>query len=37
MAYNGLWDPGHSFGFGLQRVPDGIQVLVQGRETVPNQ
>jgi AcrR family transcriptional regulator len=36
-AYNGLWDPEYAFEFGLQRVLDGIEVLVQGRETVPNQ
>jgi AcrR family transcriptional regulator len=36
-AYQGLWDAEHSFEFGLGRVLDGIEVLVQGRATVPNQ
>jgi AcrR family transcriptional regulator len=36
-AYQGLWDAEHAFEFGLQRVLDGIEVLVQGRATVPNQ
>jgi AcrR family transcriptional regulator len=30
-AYEGLWDPDHSFEFGLQRVLDGIEVLVKSR------
>jgi AcrR family transcriptional regulator len=29
--YEGLWDPEHSFEFGLQRVLDGIEVLVESR------
>jgi AcrR family transcriptional regulator len=37
VAYQGLWDPDHAFEFGLQRVLDGIEVLVQGRATTPNQ
>jgi AcrR family transcriptional regulator len=31
--YQGLWDPEHSFEFGLQRVLDGIEVLVEERST----
>jgi AcrR family transcriptional regulator len=31
--YQGLWDPEHSFEFGLQRVLDGIEVLVESRST----
>jgi AcrR family transcriptional regulator len=30
-AYRGLWDPDHTFEFGLQRVLDGIEVLVEAR------
>jgi AcrR family transcriptional regulator len=30
-AYEGLWDPKHTFEFGLQRVLDGIEVLVEAR------
>ena len=30
-AYRGLWDPDHAFEFGLQRVLDGIEVLVESR------
>jgi AcrR family transcriptional regulator len=30
-AYEGLWDPDHAFEFGLQRVLDGIEVLVKAR------
>jgi AcrR family transcriptional regulator len=37
QAYDGLWDPDHTFEFGLRRVLDGIEVLVQGRATTPNQ
>jgi AcrR family transcriptional regulator len=29
--YDGLWDPDHTFEFGLQRVLDGIEVLVEAR------
>jgi AcrR family transcriptional regulator len=29
--YEGLWDPDHAFEFGLQRVLDGIEVLVEAR------
>jgi Tetracyclin repressor-like, C-terminal domain len=29
--YEGLWDPEHAFEFGLQRVLDGIEVLVKSR------
>lgn len=36
-AYEGLWDPDHAFEFGLERVLDGVEVLVQGRATTPNQ
>jgi AcrR family transcriptional regulator len=31
--YQGLWDPEHSFEFGLRRVLDGIEVLVDERAT----
>jgi AcrR family transcriptional regulator len=31
--YEGLWDPEHSFEFGLRRVLDGIEVLVKERST----
>jgi AcrR family transcriptional regulator len=31
--YQGLWDPDHTFEFGLQRVLDGIEVLVKERST----
>jgi AcrR family transcriptional regulator len=31
-AYQGLWDPEHTFEFGLQRVLDGIGVLVESRQ-----
>ena len=31
--YQGLWDPEHSFEFGLRRVLDGIEVLVDERST----
>jgi AcrR family transcriptional regulator len=37
QAYEGLWDPDHAFEFGLERVLDGIEALVQGRATTPNQ
>ena len=30
-AYRGLWDPDHTFEFGLQRVLDGIEALVGAR------
>jgi hypothetical protein len=30
-AYRGLWDPDHTFEFGLQRVLDGIEALVGTR------
>lgn len=30
-AYRGLWDPDHTFEFGLQRVLDGIDALVGAR------
>jgi AcrR family transcriptional regulator len=30
-AYRGLWDPDHTFEFGLERVLDGIEVLVEAR------
>jgi AcrR family transcriptional regulator len=30
-AYAGLWDPDHAFEFGLERVLDGIAVLVESR------
>jgi AcrR family transcriptional regulator len=29
--YQGLWDPEHTFEFGLERVLDGIEVLVERR------
>jgi AcrR family transcriptional regulator len=29
--YEGLWDPDHTFEFGLQRVLDGIEMLVESR------
>jgi AcrR family transcriptional regulator len=29
--YQGLWDPDHTFEFGLARVLDGIEVLVEAR------
>ena len=31
IAYGGLWDPDHAFEFGLDRVLDGIGVLIEGR------
>jgi AcrR family transcriptional regulator len=31
--YQGLWDPGHTFEFGLERVLDGIDVLVESRSS----
>jgi AcrR family transcriptional regulator len=31
-AYDGLWDPEHAFEFGLERVLDGIEVLVRSRQ-----
>jgi AcrR family transcriptional regulator len=31
MAYGGLWDPEHTFEFGLERVLDGIEVLIESR------
>jgi AcrR family transcriptional regulator len=31
--YQGLWDPVNSFEFGLERVLDGIEVLVEERST----
>ena len=31
QEYDGLWDPEHSFEFGLERVLDGIAVLVESR------
>jgi AcrR family transcriptional regulator len=30
-AYRGLWDPDHTFEFGLERVLDGIEALVEAR------
>jgi AcrR family transcriptional regulator len=30
-AYRGLWDPDHAFEFGLERVLDGIEALVESR------
>jgi AcrR family transcriptional regulator len=30
-AYQGLWDPDHAFEFGLERVLDGIEALVESR------
>jgi AcrR family transcriptional regulator len=30
-AYQGLWDPDHAFEFGLARVLDGIEALVEAR------
>lgn len=30
-AYEGLWDPDHAFEFGLERVLDGIGVLIESR------
>jgi AcrR family transcriptional regulator len=31
QEYQGLWDPDHSFEFGLERVLDGIEALVEAR------
>jgi AcrR family transcriptional regulator len=31
IAYEGLWDPDHAFEFGLERVLDGIAVLIESR------
>jgi AcrR family transcriptional regulator len=31
IAYGGLWDPDHTFEFGLERVLDGIGVLIEAR------
>jgi AcrR family transcriptional regulator len=31
QAYEGLWDPDHAFEFGLERVLDGIEALVEAR------
>jgi AcrR family transcriptional regulator len=36
-AYGAAGDPRHAFEFGLQRILDGVEVLVQGRATTPNQ
>jgi AcrR family transcriptional regulator len=33
IAYGGLWDPDHAFEFGLERVLDGIGVLIEARTT----
>jgi AcrR family transcriptional regulator len=33
IAYGGLWDPQHTFEFGLERVLDGIGVLIEARGT----
>jgi AcrR family transcriptional regulator len=32
-AYAGLWDPAHTFEFGLARVLDGVEALVRQRST----
>jgi AcrR family transcriptional regulator len=31
IAYGGLWDAGHTFEFGLERVLDGVGVLIEAR------
>jgi hypothetical protein len=36
-AHGAASDPQHAFEFGLQRLLDGVEVLVQGRVTTPNQ
>jgi AcrR family transcriptional regulator len=36
IAYGGLWDPDHTFEFGLERVLDGIGVLIEARTPAAN-
>ena len=33
IVYGGLWDPHHAFEFGLERVLDGIGVVIEAGTT----